>query len=226
MNKKVLKHKESVDKSFYNYPNEVEHEDFLSNEWNDDNKENNDPTSKAEDLHEKGTKSLQNNNFDKAIQYLEESLDCTPDTETYLKLNNYRYLGDAYFYKREYNKSINFYRKIRNFFPEDDSSYYDTALAYFELKDYDNALDEINGLKAIGNFNFDAQLLAGRIYIQKGNFSDAKEIIKSINFDLRTARTAGLMYMFSQNRIENFGYLKELYKLYTDDENMDEEPNL
>lgn len=126
----------------------------------------------------KGNNEINNKNFDQGIAYYKEAVRIDPCfTEG---LNN---LGTAYFKQQHFEQAANRYQEAINCDPDFLPAYYNRANTFYELKEYFNALKDLDHIETIQPDTAITSFIRGLVQTKLRNFDLAKTAFKKA-FDL------------------------------------------
>jgi serine/threonine protein kinase/cytochrome c-type biogenesis protein CcmH/NrfG len=123
-------------------------------------------------------------------------------------------LGRAYYYARQYEKAIAYYREVLERKPDDNSALYMLALAYLQKRMYPEAIALLKPLYSVRPLTWAAPL--GFAYGKAGQKAEALDVIKKLD-ELSQKRHVppqekAIIYIGLNDRDKAFDYLEEAYR--------------
>jgi tetratricopeptide (TPR) repeat protein len=161
-------------------------------------------------LLEKAKNLLENEEFEKAIKILEDLHQVNPDNDVKFSLIDTlfayaRYLNDDYVL--EFEKSINYFKRIIDLDPENYRAYYNLGIAYFNLEKYKEALNSYETALSIKPDYKHGYYNIGLLYEATDNLEDAlKAYEKALKIDSKyiyAIHAKKAIEMEMGNRVEN-----------------------
>lgn len=154
---------------------------------------------KADDYFEKGNNAYDNEEYSKAVEYYETSLEFNPDNDL-AYLNN----ADAYYELEEYNSALEYYNKyIEKTENIEDYVYFKIAYCNDELENYDKAFEYYN--KAIELDNENAVAYNNRAL----NYQDRKEYKLALEDFNKAIELDSEEILYRKNRVDLFIEIKD-----------------
>ena len=131
-----------------------------------------------ENLIEKAKVLVRNEEFEKAIKILEDLYQQQPDIDVKNNLIDALFAYGGYlndYYVLEYDKSINFFKRIIELDPENYRAHYNLGIAYFNLNRFEEALNSYKIAISIKPDNKHVYYNIGLLHEKTENFESAIE---------------------------------------------------
>jgi tetratricopeptide (TPR) repeat protein len=163
--------------------------------------------------HNLGVLEFQKNNYEKAVQYLNQAKMLDPEHAP-----TFRYLGHALFKMKKYKEAVTYIRKSIDLAPEDKESLYTLAECYYEVNQTEQALRIFTHLRPDPVMGPSACLFSGTINVKNHQFEKAIEDFEiglkhqNIKSDIKTELKYRLatVLLKQQSIGEALGYLREI----------------
>lgn len=143
-------------------------------------------------------------------------------------------LGEIYYYKKNYEKALNYYKMLLNTEQAKSDIFYKIGYCYYKLKNYSEALNYFEKAEQLGYIDENLFINLGFIYAQNNNIKSAinayKKAINLNNFNYQSHNNLGVLYAkikkydlaleefklalkLNPNEIQTIENIKRLYKL-------------
>jgi len=115
--------------------------------------------------------------WDKALECFEKAASDILYTTPHFAYHN---MGLVYFYKGEYEKAIEFYRKALKLEPSYVNVYFDLAAVYIALNRNEDAVEAYKKAAELTPQSKQAELSLASLYIRMGRTDDAANLLRTI----------------------------------------------
>jgi len=140
-----------------------------------------------------GTVYCEKKDYNRALECCEEALKYGGDT---VCAAAFLTMGAAYGEQGYFDKEIEYYHKVINIDPNDETAYYNMGRAYFSKGDYDKAIEFYNKAIEIDPDYMDAYYFLSEVHHRKGEKEKEIEYLK---------RAAQLGHKKAQEKLSDYG---------------------